>query len=385
MDHKNYLNIGGTIRSQTAEETLNTLKPLLASVGITRVANVTGLDTLGIPVAVSIRPAAKHLSASQGKGLSWELAQISAVMESIESYHAENPVPPAFYGAFSELSPQHPVVNPNLFAPGFFQIPKLAEKKMGWIKTIDWITQRTAYIPHALICLDSTQPHPEYGFFTVSSNGLAAGNTLEEAICHGIYEVIERDCLCRWGALSDQTRKQTQLMLETVDADMNQKIISQFSAAGVLTKVWDISSAVGVPSFHCVIRDPNALRRLNIFRGTGTHLDKKIALSRALTEAAQSRLTLISGSRDDIFLDHYQQQKKYFHVHAEDFEGKKNFKQCICPPLAPSFADNIHTLIQQLTSQGFHQLFIVNHTKPELNIPVIHAFIPGMLFNGTRI
>ena len=35
-------------------------------------------------------------------------------------------------------------------------------------------------------------------------------------------------------------------------------------------------------------------------RGSGSHPCKRIALSRALTEAAQGRLTRISGSRDDL-------------------------------------------------------------------------------------
>jgi len=51
--------------------------------GITRVANVTGLDHVGIPVVMACRPNARGLAVSQGKGLTLDAAKASAVMESI--------------------------------------------------------------------------------------------------------------------------------------------------------------------------------------------------------------------------------------------------------------------------------------------------------------
>jgi ribosomal protein S12 methylthiotransferase accessory factor YcaO len=60
---------GGTVRERTAEEALDRLKPLLPEFGITRIADVTGLDTIGIPVMTVVRPLARSLSVSQGKGL----------------------------------------------------------------------------------------------------------------------------------------------------------------------------------------------------------------------------------------------------------------------------------------------------------------------------
>jgi YcaO-like protein with predicted kinase domain len=65
---------GGTVRERTAEEALDRLKPLLPEFGITRIADVTGLDTIGIPVMTVVRPVARSLSVSQGKGVTKELA-----------------------------------------------------------------------------------------------------------------------------------------------------------------------------------------------------------------------------------------------------------------------------------------------------------------------
>ena len=100
--------LGGTFRACTPEQTLARLEPMLREeFGITRVANVTGLDDIGIHTFVAIRPNAKLLSTSQGKGISKPLAKISAIMEGVEGWHAENLSPPDLWGTHAELSQNH--------------------------------------------------------------------------------------------------------------------------------------------------------------------------------------------------------------------------------------------------------------------------------------
>ena len=52
----------GTHRICTPDETLARLQPLLATMGITRIANVTGLDRTGIPVVMVVRPNARSVA-----------------------------------------------------------------------------------------------------------------------------------------------------------------------------------------------------------------------------------------------------------------------------------------------------------------------------------
>jgi len=389
MLEETYLDLGGTIRSQSVNTTLDWLKPLLKKMGITRVANITGLDCLGIPVAISIRPNSKHLAVSQGKGLTLELAMASAIMESAEGYHVENPAEPVLHGTYNQLVKSYPVINPELFLPGAFTISTLADYEMGWIEAIDISRKnKSVFIPHVLSCLDTTTPHPEYSFLFVTTNGLAAGNTKEEAICHALYEIIERDSLCCWGQLSNDKIAETQLKIETIDSKINTDVLEKFKIANQLIKIWEITSELGVPSFHCVIKDANPIRELGMFRGTGTHLSVEIALSRALTEAAQSRLTLISGTRDDVFSDQYNNRTNFMYSKTE-YEGKKDYQDCRQPDIQEKtkkyFQKDIQFLSQQLSRQGFNQILVVDHTKPELNIPVVQVFIPGLQFNGARI
>lgn len=381
---QSYLDLGGTIRSQSTLATLERLQAILSQLGITRVANVTGLDCLNIPVAICIRPNSKHLSVSQGKGLTWELAKISAIMESIEGYHAENPKEPAIYGAYSELSKHYPMINPYLFVAGALPISYLENWQMSWARAEEINSNHHVFIPYALSCLDSSVLHPEYSFFNVSSNGLAAGNSIEEALCHAIYEVIERDALYHWSKLPENERATTSVNLDTINSLLNKTILENLSVDNQHVKIWDITSKLGIPTYHCVIQDTHPLRRLGIFGGTGTHLLKEIALSRAMTEAAQSRLTLISGSRDDVFNDHYYKKVTY-QINEDKSQGEKNFQSCFQPFFEASFTDNLNFLKKTLIENQFSQIFVLNHTNDNLNIPVVHVFIPGMKYSGKRL
>lgn len=382
---KSYLNLGGTIRSLEAEETFQNVAPYLKALGITRIANITGLDKLDVPVAICIRPNAKHISTSQGKGLTWELARLSAIFEAIEAYHAENPALPALHGTFNNLKSNYPVFNPEAFLAGDFTLKHLKDYPLSWCLANNLLKdKKSVFIPHALVHLNSTGCYPEYNFFSISSNGLAAGNTIQEALLHAIYEIIERDSLYRWGLLAQEKRIKTQVKLDSIHSSINQMLLEKFLAAEQLVKIWDISSDLNIPSFHCVIKDTNPLQELGMFRGTGTHMNKEIALSRALTEAAQSRLGLISGSRDDIFSDHYQRKRSFIYS-KDEYQGVKDYKNCYQPPINACFEKDLNYLYSKLLEKNFTDILMVDHTKSDFNIVVVHVFIPGMQFNGARI
>jgi len=80
----------GTQRSAPPSETLDLVRPYLRRAGVTRIADVTGLDKVGIPTTLAIRPNAPTMACSSGKGLSLDAAIVSGAMEAIELYAAEN-------------------------------------------------------------------------------------------------------------------------------------------------------------------------------------------------------------------------------------------------------------------------------------------------------
>src|SRR5256885_17117434 len=78
-----------THRTCPPEETLERIRPLLPTAGITRIANITGLDRIGIPIIQAMRPNAPTLANSSGKGFTVAAATVSAAMEGIELHFAE--------------------------------------------------------------------------------------------------------------------------------------------------------------------------------------------------------------------------------------------------------------------------------------------------------
>src|SRR3954470_9324245 len=93
----------GTHRLVAPEQTLQRIQPLLRSVGITRVANITGLDVIGIPVVAVMRPNSRSIAVAQGKGLDLTAAKVSGLMEAIENFHAERIRAPLALASWDEM------------------------------------------------------------------------------------------------------------------------------------------------------------------------------------------------------------------------------------------------------------------------------------------
>ncbi|MFK8906203.1 YcaO-like family protein [Streptomyces sp. YS-3] len=286
--HKVYFD--GTHRTRHPAQTWQALRPLLPTYGITRVADVTGLDDLGIPVTMTVRPLARTLAVAQGKGTSLAAARVSGAMEAIEVWHAEHAVPAASEIRIParEMGLPYPVTALELH-PGHLVTDRTR---------LDWITAECAVdgtpVPVPATCVTlGRETHREWRLHlpSASTNGLASGNTRAEAMAHGLCEIIERD------VLSDLPSDAERLDAESIDDPHCAKLIDRLSAAGVWTELWHLPNRFQVPVAACYLwrEDQPAL----LVSGSGAHLDPRIALSRAITEAAQSRLTHITGSRED--------------------------------------------------------------------------------------
>ena len=99
------------------DETLARVRPYAARMGITRLGNITGLDHIGIPVAVAVRPNSRSVSVSQGKGPELPQAMASALMEACEGFHAEE-IGPCRRAAYRDLSRTETVVDPASLCAG---------------------------------------------------------------------------------------------------------------------------------------------------------------------------------------------------------------------------------------------------------------------------
>ena len=277
----------GTHRIVSPSETLARFRPLALRMGITRLGNITGLDHIGIPVAVAVRPNSRAVSVSQGKGLDPTQAMASALMEAIEGFHAEE-VGEGRRATYREIAADCVTVDPlTLCATGR---PFDADAAICWLEGLDLLQQEPCWVPAEIVHTDYTQPLD--GFFLAGSNGLASGNHLVEAISAAICEVVERDAVALWSASGIRARARRGLDIASVDDPDCRALLAKFHEAGIAVRLWDVTTDIGIAALLCDIRDESDggdPRRLRRFHGAGCHPDQAIALTRALTEAAARR------------------------------------------------------------------------------------------------
>jgi ribosomal protein S12 methylthiotransferase accessory factor len=362
----------GTHRVRSPAETWERLRELLPQAGITRVAEVTALDRIGIPVWQAVRPASRNLSVSQGKGATPEAARVSAAMEAVELWHAEDLRPlPSVVMSPREMRYDNAIPLASLRWKRHLAA-RVAAVPIPWVRAHGWGREREAWIPRRMLELDFTHSE-ELGLdlFETTSNGLASGNCREEALLHGLCELIERHAL---RLAEREPRRKLALRGDALAEPWLREPVDRVRAAGMKLALWDLTWEVGVPT---VLADLAAPDIPNVWRGSGCHPDPAVALSRALTEAAQSRLTYISGARDDLPV--LSGPEAGFRV-FDDFEEPAAVRRLEeMPNLSTSrVASDLDAVAGRLEAHGFHP-FWVDLTRPDFGVPVTVAFVPGLL------
>ena len=374
---------GGVFRAVGPEETLARVQPLQPVMGITRVANVTGLDRVGIPVVMVCRPNARSVAVAQGKGVSLAAAKASGLMESIESYHAERLQGPLHMGSLEEIQYSFAVAD-LARVPTRRGAVLSTHARLLWAEGSDLLRENSmTLVPYELVHLDFTQGSNSGSVFAASSNGLASGNTRLEAICHGICELLERDATTLWHMGGKLRSADTRIDEATVDDLTCRDLVRRFANANVALGIWDTTSDSGVPSFLCraVPRDASSSEAIRPATGMGCHPDRATALCRALTEAAQSRLTFISGARDDLFREDYERllgpsvQARWL----DTVEGRPQRRFADVPSWrGDRLEDAVSWLLERLTAIGISQAIAVDLTRPEFDVPVVRMVVPGL-------
>ncbi len=366
----------GTHRAAPLATTLARARRVAKRIGVTRVADVTGLDTLGIPVVTAIRPDGRSLSTSQGKGTTRDAALASALMESIECWHAERVSLPRVRGTFAALKARGAVDPRSLPRPrGALD----RAHRWAWVPAWDLARGRAALVPDLAVTLDCVFRAPPR--LDVSSNGLASGNHLLEAIAHGLCEVIERDAEARWR----RARGRRRVALDTIDDPVARALLARCKAAGAAVGIWDLTSDVGVPVFGCaLVCDPDepAWRALGTYWGFGCHLDPAIAIVRALTEAAQTRVTYVAGSRDDFFpfdyaraVDERLARAVWHDLH--DRRGPWLDLRRVPRRATATFEGDLEVLLGALDRAGARSVLVCDLSRAELGVPVVKVIVPG--------
>ena len=367
----------GTHRTCAPEETVARLRPLLRGMGITRIANVTGLDRTGIPVVMVCRPNSRSVTVAQGKGVTLDAAKASGVMEAVEAWHAERITRPLKLASFEEMRAEHRVVD-------VAALPQAAERRFSaelpllWIEGQDLLGGGSAWVPFELVSANYTLPLPPgSGCFQANTNGLASGNHALEAVSHGLCEVVERDATAKW----KRTHFATALDPDSVEQPECRSVLARLAAAGLRLRVWDTTSEVGIASFVCLLMGPegdNADPEL----GAGCHPARHIALLRALTEAAQARTTYIAGARDDYSAHLYsapeRARRRAACARLLDSPARPRAFAEVPSFESPSIEGDLQWVLARLRAAGIEQALAVDLTREAIGVPVVRVIVPGL-------
>lgn len=375
----------GTHRACEPAETWNRIAPRLKDFGITRVGDITGLDRIGLPIWIAVRPNSRSLSVSQGKGLDHNAARVSAAMEAIEIAHAEQSTRRLVFESYEKLKDVASVVDVrslpearnSLFTP---------ERTLLWIEAFDLLSGATVWVPYEMVHADATVPWmPGSGAFIASTNGLASGNNLAEAVLHGLCEVIERDAQALWEFSGGETQDATRIDLSTSSDPIILDVLDKYSRAKIEVMTWNLTGDIKIPVVQCVIFDAlgdTLFKPIPAAFGAGCHPSSEVALSRAMTEAAQSRLTVIAGSRDDFGRARYRttQAPEAF---AYNRQLVTNQRAVLPVDKLPTWTsdtvdDDLRRVLDLLQTVGVTQVLAVDLSLEDMPISVARVIVPGL-------
>lgn len=291
--------LSSSLRLRSAEASLKIAESIAMSRGISRVVDTTWLDRIGIPVYSSIRPDGEKgsLCVHAGKGFTHAEAKIGAYMEAIEFSFA------TFGKNITNFSLVKPIEILNSFKNeiNFADFCSHQDRRIQHTDDIAVVLGEeimsglnSVLVPAELVYHPFSQ-NPGKKLYGTSTNGLASGNSIEEATVHGMAEVMERH-IRSFDVIDDHS------VLVCLD-DAPEKVkamVHQIEQAGFICHLRYSKNAFGMAYFSGYVLEPDEYSPISVAAGFGFHPVAEIAAVRALAEAVQGRLSHIHGGRDDI-------------------------------------------------------------------------------------
>ena len=374
----------GTHRVIAPKKTIEINEDKLKTAGITRVADITDLDRIGMPVFTAIRPTEEDgaISIYGGKGITKDHAKASAMMEGFERYSAEKKdADETIIATTDEIAEKGEFIElKSLNLPQKFEKEDTSTLQLEWSLAHDLISGDDYYVPSNAVFHPYNPQSNVQSLFKSNTNGLASGNVLEEAILHGIFEVIERDA---WSIFELTHKNYVQINLDSIQSDLINETIDKFESEGIKIKLMDFTADIKIPTIAASADDTVTRDAGLLTLGMGTHLDPEVAILRALTEVAQSRATQINGAREDTVradfageagyermkrINKYYFRQEEHQVNLEDIENKST----------TSINKDMEIVKNELIANDISKVLYTDLTRPELDVSVVRVIIPEM-------
>jgi ribosomal protein S12 methylthiotransferase accessory factor len=371
------------------------------------------MDVLRIPNFSAVLPGTEdYIWVYSGKGPTKQHAMASALMESIERYSS---LPAGgkrnfVRSSYAELVKTHNVLHPEeIVEPVNFEYRD--HMLMDWLAGYDLESGEQVMVPASIALFKYAPLAPAVNPFKLfHTNGLASGNVIEEAICHALCEVIERDAMSlaelRASAIpfhvlqllrnslvsagfavsqiaSDKFMDDPSVFpdvdISDIDFQPVRDLVSKFQAASISLRIKDITSDIGIPTFNASSVEWVSHDYGYLAEGHGTHPDARIALLRAITEVSQTRAANIQGARDDL------RKIRYGESNTDDRRAWQFMPSAVSRKFSDvatffneDILDDIKLILARLKAVGLGKVIVVDLTNPEINIPVVRAIVPGL-------
>ncbi|WP_455645063.1 YcaO-related McrA-glycine thioamidation protein [Methanosphaera sp.] len=363
-----------THRTLNPETTLENISKITKDIGLTRTSNITHLDRIKIPVFTSVRPLAQEgaVSIYAGKGPNEIHAKVSSIMEAVERYSAE------IHGdeeTITKKYDQNDCLNPETLI-----LPRDAyhDEELEWVEGYSIRNGTKLYIPANAVYHPYTTENIHHICLS-NTNGLASGNSIEEAIFHGLMEVVERDA---WSLFEAFKENKPEINCENTSNPYITELLEKFREANVFIKLIDLTSDNDIPTIGAVSEDLSLKDPALLTLGIGTHLDPNIAAIRAITEVAQSRATQIHGTREDTTRANLLRDTGYERMKRLNKHWFRESEEIINIEDIPnksknSFKEDIEITLDLLKKSGVDDAYYVDLTR-KINIPTVRVIIPGL-------
>ncbi|MDE2570928.1 MAG: YcaO-like family protein [bacterium] len=382
-------------------ETLELLPQIRQRFGITRIGDTTELDRIGIPTFCAVVPdSADAISVYNGKGPTRDHAMCSAIMEAVERQ----------CGAYAELAtirlrPRE--VSPDIGFSGLGMLESVYDQEVDFVEGLDVLSEQRVLVPFAAV---KSPWHGERIFLMSSSNGLASGNNLLEAVYHALMEYIERH---GWAIAHTRAHVRPRLVLEALARGIGERIdVSQMvddpavdrvpfpTGDNLLDDLYERIRRAGLdlrlvaqedsnlPTVMMASINEESTEPVMSHFGLGASWSPRQAALRAITEAAQTRSVDIQGAREDLLRPGETSEAFGHHGRRRTVapSGRWYYDAPIpCRPYSalsdrsrPCLAAELRDVLEAFRHAGIRRAVVVDISPRDLPVSVARVLVPDL-------
>ncbi|WP_066390183.1 TOMM precursor leader peptide-binding protein [Neobacillus mesonae] len=340
-----------------------------------------------------------------GRSNSYEMSELTAILEGLERYCGIEPQGKRKKVRDSYQNVKHMALNPATVGlhdqeqyakPHFPFKPYHPEAPMNWVWGYSFLQERPILVPELLAYY--SLGHGEC-FVYETSNGCALGGSLEEAIFHGIMEVVERDSfLLTWYAQLPLPRLDP---YSANDKELELMVNRLREVAGYKVYLYNSTMEHEIPSVFAVAKNRGP-KGVNLICAAGANPDPISAVKSSIFELAGMMVRhdkLLEENRqkyEEMLKDPFAVRSMMDHglvyglPEAEDRLNfllddhrplrtfAEEFKQ---PPTNPDLKEDLQEILQRFRQLDL-EVIVVDQTTPitkRNGLFCVKVLIPGML------